>query len=96
MGVKKKLPVHPQLAAVFHSVAVEVLELNRSCYYAWRKGHACQITDKHKTMKKQELDAQYGIAGNGFAPRPAIVRRAVRTPCERYYSTLIPYRRRPV
>lgn len=34
----------------------EVLEVNRSCYYAWQKGHTYQITDKHKTMEKQVID----------------------------------------
>lgn len=37
-------------------VLCEVLEVNRSCYYAWQKGHTYRITDKHKTMEKQVID----------------------------------------
>ena len=34
----------------------EVLEVNRSCYYAWQKGQTYRITDKHKTMENRVID----------------------------------------
>ncbi len=34
----------------------EVLEVNRSCYYAWKKCQTYQITDKNKIMEEQVVD----------------------------------------
>jgi len=34
----------------------EVLEVNRSCYYAWKKGETYTINDKNKTMEEQVID----------------------------------------
>ena len=34
----------------------EVLEVNRSCYYAWRKEQTYRVTDKNKAMEKKVVD----------------------------------------
>lgn len=45
----------------------EVLDVSRSCYYAWQKGQTYQITDKNKTMEERVIDVfhqhkrRYGV-----------------------------------
>jgi transposase InsO family protein len=34
----------------------EVLEVSRSCYYAWKKGQTYQVTEKNKTMEGRVID----------------------------------------
>jgi putative transposase len=34
----------------------EVLDVSRSCYYAWKKGQTYQLTDKNKIMEIQVID----------------------------------------
>jgi transposase InsO family protein len=34
----------------------EVLEVSRSCYYAWKKGQTYQVTQKNKTMEGRVID----------------------------------------
>jgi len=34
----------------------EVLEVNRSCYYAWKNGQTYRATDKNKTMEEKVVD----------------------------------------